>query len=29
MPQQATDYDVVRDAYFAYWARALKMFNVP
>ena len=29
MSQQATDYDVVRDAYFAYWDRALKMFNVP
>jgi len=29
MPQQATDYDVVRDAYFAYWDRALKVFNVP
>ena len=29
MPQQATDYNVVRDAYFAYWDRALKMFNVP
>ncbi|MFA6560647.1 MAG: glycoside hydrolase family 99-like domain-containing protein [Verrucomicrobiia bacterium] len=29
MPQQATDYNVVRDAYFAYWNRALKMFDVP
>ena len=29
MPQQATDYNVVRDAYFAYWDKALKMFDVP
>jgi len=29
MPQQATDYNVVRDAYFGYWDRALQMFNVP
>ena len=29
MPQQATDYDVVREAYFAYWDRARKMFDVP
>lgn len=29
LPQQSTDYNVVRDAYFAYWNRALKLFNVP
>jgi hypothetical protein len=29
MPQQATDYDVVRDGYFGYWDRASQMFSVP
>jgi hypothetical protein len=29
LPQQATDYNVVRDAYFDYWDRAIKMFDVP
>jgi len=29
MPQQQTDYNVVRDAYFKYWDRAEKMFGVP
>jgi hypothetical protein len=29
LPQQATDYDFVRDGYFAYWAQAVKLFNVP
>jgi hypothetical protein len=29
MPQPQTDYDVVRDAYFAYWGRADKLFGVP
>ncbi len=29
LPEQATDYNVVRDAYFAYWEQALKMFKVP
>ncbi len=29
LPQQATDYDVVRDAYFAYCDKATAMFDVP
>jgi hypothetical protein len=29
MPQQATDYNVVRDAYFAYWNEATRKFDVP
>jgi hypothetical protein len=29
LPQQQNDYNVVRDAYFKYWDRAEKMFNVP
>ncbi|MCX8157917.1 MAG: glycoside hydrolase family 99-like domain-containing protein [Verrucomicrobiae bacterium] len=29
LPEQATDYNVARDAYFAYWDRAEKGFGVP
>jgi hypothetical protein len=29
MPKQQTDYNLVRDAYFSYWDRAEKMFNMP
>jgi hypothetical protein len=29
LPEQATDYDVARDAYFGYWERATRMFGVP
>ena len=29
LPRQATDYNEVRDGYFAYWAKAAKRFDVP
>ncbi|MCX6896033.1 MAG: glycoside hydrolase family 99-like domain-containing protein [Verrucomicrobia bacterium] len=29
MPQQATDYNVVRDAYFKYWDGAVRKFGLP
>ena len=29
LPRQATDYNEVRDGYFAYWDTAAKRFNVP
>ncbi len=29
LPVQQTDYNEVRDGYFAYWTRAERMFNVP
>jgi hypothetical protein len=29
LPKQETDYNTVRDGYFAYWDKAEKMFGVP
>lgn len=29
LPQQATDYNEVRDGYFEYWDKAAKMFSMP